>query len=197
GIAFMYAPIYHSAMKYVAKTRKEIGIRTVFNLIGPLVNPASAKYQLIGVYSEALLKPIAKVLRNLGSIRAMIVHGADSMDEITVTGKTHVAELKEGVVKKYQIDPLEFGFNISSLEHLQGGKNAKENAEITLSILNGEDEGPKRDIAVFNAAAAILVAKGAENLKDAIEIASNSIVSGHALKKLKKLSEFTKANSIK
>lgn len=195
GIVFMFAPVYHSAMKYVAKTRKEIGIRTVFNLIGPLVNPASVEHQLIGVYSESLLKPIAKVLRNLGSKRAMVVHGADSMDEITVTGKTSVAELREGVVKTHQIDPIDLGIKQSSLEELKGGSNAKENAGITLSILKGEETGPKSDVALLNAAAAILVADGAENLKEALEIAKNSVLSGNALRKLEKLSSFTKTNS--
>ncbi len=197
GIVFMFAPVYHSAMKYVAKTRKEIGIRTIFNVIGPLVNPASVEHQLVGVYSESLLKPIAKVLRNLGSKRAMVVHGADSMDEITITGKTSVAELKEGVVKTHQIDPIELGINPAQLSDLKGGVSAKENAEITLSILKGDEIGPKRDVAVLNAAAAILVAGSAENLKEAMGIASNSILNGNAHKKLEKLSEFTKANSTK
>lgn len=197
GIVFMYAPIYHSAMKYVANARKEIGIRTVFNVIGPLVNPASVKHQLIGVYSEALLKPIAKVLRNLGSKRAMVVHGADAMDEITVTGKTRVAELKEGVVKTFLLDPADYGIKQASIEDLRGGENAKDNAEIALSILKGEEEGPKRDVALINAAAAILVAEGAGDLKEALELATNSIVSGNAYKKLENLSEFTQANSSK
>lgn len=197
GIVFMYAPIYHSAMKYVANARKEIGIRTVFNVIGPLVNPASVKHQLIGVYSEALLKPIAKVLRNLGSKRAMVVHGADAMDEITVTGKTRVAELKEGVVKTYQLDPSDYGIKQASIEDLRGGENPEDNAKIALSILKGEEKGPKKDVAVINAAAAILVAEGAKDLKEALELANNSIVSGNAHKKLENLSEFTRANSNK
>lgn len=197
GIVFMYAPIYHSAMKYVANARKEIGIRTVFNVIGPLVNPATVKYQLIGVYSEALLKPIAKVLRNLGSKRAMVVHGADAMDEITVTGKTKIAELKEGVVKTSMIDPSDYGIKQASIEDLRGGKDASENAEIALSILRGEEEGPKKDVALLNSAAAILVAEGAGDLKEALEIANNSIVKGYALKKLEKLSDFTQAHSTK
>lgn len=197
GIVFMFAPLYHSAMKHVASTRKEIGIRTIFNLIGPLVNPASVEHQLVGVYSETLIEPIAKVLRNLGSKRAMVVHGADSMDEITITGKTSVAELKEGVVKTYQIDPIDLGINQASLEDIKGGNSAKENAEITLSILKGEDTGPKKDVAVLNAAGSILVSEGAADLKEAVDIANNSIFSGNSLKKLEQLSAFTQANSSK
>lgn len=192
GIVFLFAPIYHPAMKNVARTRKEIGIRTIFNVLGPLTNPARVKYQVIGVYSEVLLEPIAKVLRNLGTIRAMVVHGKDSLDEITVTGKTQIAELKDGMVKKYKFDPTTLGFKRSKLEELRGG-NTQENAQILMAILNGEEKEAKRGVSVLNAAAAILVAGEATDMKQAVEIAEESIDSGKALRKLNELKKFSES----
>ncbi len=191
GIVFLFAPIYHSAMRHVGKTRKEIGLRTVFNLIGPIVNPASVKNQVMGVYSEALIEPIAKVLRNLGSKRAMVVNGADAMDEVTITGKTSVAELKDGAVKTYKINPIDYGFDLCSLDDLKGGADSKANAEITLSILNDEEKGPKRDIAVMNASAAIYVSGVVDSFEEAISLSQKSIKSGKAMEKLNLLAEYT------
>lgn len=191
GITFLFAPGYHPAMKNVAAPRKEVGIRTIFNILGPMTNPAGVKHQLMGVYSEVLLEPIAKVLRNLGSQRAMIVHGSDQLDELTVTSKTTVAELKEGVVKTYQLDPHELGIKKWELEELKGG-NAVDNAQIALSILRGEDTEAKRDISILNAAAAIYVADKASSMSESLEMAAESIDSKKALDKLNQFINFSR-----
>ena len=195
GMAFLFAPLYHPAMKNVAVPRKEIGIRTIFNLLGPILNPAMVKRQVMGVYAEALLEPIAKVLRNLGSEHAMVVHGSDSMDEITVTGTTSIAELKDGIVKTYQFDPSQIGIQKYKLEELKGGKDSAENAGLVLSILKGDEEGAKRDITVLNAAAAISVSGTAADFNEALEIANESIDSGKALNKLEELKNFTNSRN--
>lgn len=193
GIAFLFAPIYHPAMKNVSQLRKEIGTRTIFNVLGPITNPAGVKHQVMGMYSEALLEPMAKVLRNLGYIRAMVVHGADRLDEITVTGKTQIAELKDGMVKTYQFDPADYlGFKRRKLEELKGG-NVRENAQILLSILRGEEREAKREVAVLNAAAGILVSGGADDMKEAITRAEESIETRKALFKLNELIKFTRS----
>jgi len=192
GIVFLFAPIYHPAMRHVAGPRKDIGIRTVFNILGPIVNPARVRHQVMGVYSEVLLDPIVKVLRNLGHKSAMVVHGSDSLDELTVTGKTAVSELKDGMVRKYQLDPAEMGIKRRDLSELKGGRSAKENAEITLSILRGEEREAKRDVALLNAAAAIYTAERAPDIKEAYSIAQVSLDSGSALNKLEELALFTK-----
>jgi anthranilate phosphoribosyltransferase len=194
GIVFLFAPIYHPAMKNVSQLRKDIGIRTIFNVLGPITNPAGIKHQVMGVYSEVLVEPMAKVLRNLGYVRAMVVHGTDRLDEITVTGKTQIAELKDGMVKMYQFDPAEFGFKRRKLEELKGG-NAEENAQILVSILRGEEREAKREIAVLNAAAGILVAGRAGDMKEAIAMAEESIDSMKALNKLNDLIKFTRSRS--
>ncbi len=191
GLAFLFAPVYHPAMKNVAMPRKEIGIRTIFNLLGPILNPALVKRQVMGVYAESLIEPIAKVLRNLGSEHAMVVHGSDSMDEITVTGPTSIAELRDGIVKTYQFDPSQIGIPKYKLDELKGGKNSTENAELVVSILKGEKEGAMRDITLLNAAAAISVSGKSSDFKEAVDIANESIESGKALKKLEELKEFT------
>jgi anthranilate phosphoribosyltransferase len=191
GIAFLFAPIYHPATKNVTQTRKEIGTRTIFNVLGPITNPAGIKHQVMGIYSEALLEHMAKVLRNLGYVRAMVVHGADRLDEITVTGKTQIAELKDGMVKTYQFDPADLGFKRRKLEELKGG-NLRENTQILLSILRGEEREAKREVAVLNAAAGILVSGGADDMKDAITMAEESIDTNKALIKLNELIKFTK-----
>lgn len=195
GLAFLFAPIYHPAMKNVAVPRKEIGIRTIFNLLGPILNPALVKRQVMGVYAEALIEPVAKVLRNLGSEHAMVVHGSDSMDEITVTGTTSVAELRDGIVKTYQFDPSQIGIPKYKLEELKGGKNSTENAELVLSVLKGEKEGAMQDITLLNAAAAIFISGRSEDFKEAFDIANESISSGNALKKLEELKEFTQSRN--
>lgn len=193
GIVFLFAPNYHPAMKNVAGPRKEIGVRTIFNILGPIVNPAGVKHQVVGVYSEVLLDPVVKVLRNLGHKSAMVVHGADSMDEITVTGKTVVAELKDGMVKKYQLDPLDLGIKRRNISELKGGRTAKENARIFRSILRGEEKEAKRDIVLINAAAAIYVSETSPDLREALERAVESLDSGKALSKLEELAKITKA----
>jgi len=191
GIVYLFAPIYHPAMKNVAVPRKEIGIRTIFNILGPIANPARVKHQVIGVYSEALLDPIVKVLRNLGHCSAMVVHGSDSMDEFTVTGKTVVAELRDGMVKKYQFDPSELGLKKRKMEELKGGQNPEENAQILLSVFKGEEKDAKRDIALLNAAAAIYVSQTDTDINQAFEQAVESLDSGKALSKLNEFIEFT------
>jgi anthranilate phosphoribosyltransferase len=192
GIVFLFAPLYHPAMKNVAGPRKEIGVRTIFNILGPIVNPAGVKHQVVGVHSEVLLDPVVKVLRNLGHKSAMVVHGTDSMDEITVTGKTVVAELKDGMVKKYQFDPLDLGIKRRNVSELKGGRTAKENARIFRSILKGEEKEAKRDIVLINAAAAIYVSETSPDLREALERAVESLDSGKALSKLEELAKLTK-----
>lgn len=191
GIGFMFAPMFHPAMKFAANARKEIGIRTVFNILGPLTNPANAKSQLVGVFNGGLLKAMANVLKNLGSRHVIVVSG-DGLDEITICGKTNVCELKNGKIGSYEINPVDFGFNLSSLEGIKGG-SPKENAKIIFEILNGA-KGPKRDVVLLNAAAALLASDIVKNYKDALELAANSIDSGKALEKLNELVRFTNGN---
>lgn len=192
GIVFLFAPLYHPAMKNVAGPRKDIGVRTIFNILGPIANPAGVRHQVIGVYSEMLLDPMVKVLRNLGHKSAMVVHGSDSMDEITVTGKTIVAELRDGMVKKYQFDPADIGIKRWSANELKGGRTAKENAKLLLSVLKGEEREAKRDIVLINAAAAIYVSETSPDINDALGRAAESIDSGKALSKLNELVKITK-----
>ncbi len=191
GIAFLFAPVYHPAMKNVANVRKEIGIRTIFNVLGPMLNPARVKRQVVGVYSEMLLEPFAKTLRNLGSEHVMVVHGNDGLDEITLTGKTAVAELKNGGIKTYKLDPLEFGFSKVDLAELKGGKNPAENAEIALRILRGDDTGAKRDICILNAAAGIMVSGEVSEFGEAVDKARQALEEGKALWKLEQLVNFS------
>lgn len=190
GFTFLFAPLYHPAMKNVGKPRKEIGIRTIFNILGPLTNPVSLKHQVMGVYSQSLITPLAKVFRNLGYERAMVVHGADSLDEFSVTGITDVAELNNGIVKTHQVDPMELGLNKWSLDELKGD-DLEQNANIALSILKGEEQGAKREVSILNAAAAILTANKADDLKHAIEKATESIDSGKAITVLNNVVKFT------
>lgn len=191
GIAFLFAPVYHPAMRNVAKCRKELGIRTVFNLIGPVVNPAGVRNQVMGVYSPQLLVPVAEVLRNLGSRKVMVVHGEGCMDEITVTGSTKVAELRGDEIAEYDLHPGDFGVKTRSREELSGGANAAENAEITLSVLRGEDSGAKADASLLNAMAAIYVSGRAASLAEALVLARDSLLSGAARRKLEMLVEIT------
>ncbi len=157
GMGFLFAPMYHSAMKNVAGIRKELGVRTIFNILGPITNPAFVKGQILGVYKKELTHHIAKTLMNLGCERAMVVHGADGLDEITTTALTYVSELKDGKVRDYTIDPEEYGIEKASYEDISGG-TPKENADIILDILKGK-KGRKRDIVVLNSAAALYVGK--------------------------------------
>ena len=189
GIGFLYAPLLHSAMRHVAPVRREIGIRTVFNVLGPLTNPAGAGLQVLGVYRADLAAPLAAVLGRLGSRRAMVVHGSDGIDEITVTGPTHVAEWKEGVVREYDIRPEDFGISSASPESIRGG-GAQENAEIVRGVLHGE-RGPRRDVVLLNAGAALTVAGVARDVGDGVRRAGEVIDSGRARRCLERLVELT------
>jgi len=182
GICFMFAQNYHIAMKFVAPIRKELGIRTVFNIIGPLTNPAGAKMELMGVYDRELVEPLAQVLCNLGVKSAMVVHGEDGLDEISLAAPTFVCEVKDGWVRSYTIKPEQFGFTRCSKEDLQGG-TPPENAEILRALLRGE-RSAKRDAAVLNAAAAMFIAGKHESIEAAVKIASDVIDSGMAMQKL-------------
>lgn len=190
GIAFLFAPLLHGAMKYAIGPRREIGIRTIFNILGPLTNPAGARYQVLGVYDPDLTEPLAYVLKNLGSEHALLVHGMDGLDEITLTTESRISELVGGEVKTYLIRPEEFGLTPCNPSDLKGGE-AGENARIFLDVLDGRP-GPCRDVVLLNAAAGI-VAAGAENLSAGIEIARESIDSGLARQKLESLKEYTNA----
>lgn len=186
GIAFLFAPKMHAAMKHAIGPRREIGVRTIFNILGPLTNPAGAANQLIGVYDPKLTELVAKVMQRLGSRHVMVVHGSDGLDEITLTGYSRVSELKDDKVTNWTLDPAEFGFSFCKPEDLKGG-DPQENAEITLSILKGEDKGPKRQIAVLNGAAAIVTSGKAQDLEEGVKLAEDSIDSGKAFGKLEAL----------
>jgi len=194
GIGFLFAPSMHPSFKYAAGPRKEIGIRTIFNMLGPLTNPAGAKVQLIGVYDGKLCETLAHVLKNLGSHRALLVHGIDGLDELSTLGETAVSELKDGQVSSYTLDPeWDLGLARATIEHLAGGASVAENAEILLHILRGKDRGPHRDIVCLNAAGVLVVAGVEENLEDGMERAAALIDSGAALSALERLKEFTNA----
>jgi anthranilate phosphoribosyltransferase len=188
GITFLFAPNYHSAMRNAAGARKEMGVRTVFNLLGPLTNPAGATRQLLGVYADAYVPILAEVLRQLGSERAMIVHGSDGMDELTVFGTSHVAELKDGKVREYSLDPKDFGLAHTDRAAVSGG-NAQDNAARVRAILAGA-KGPARDIVLLNAGAALVVAGVAPDLGAGIERARSAIDRGEAARKLDELAAF-------
>ncbi len=185
GFGFMFAPLFHPAMKYAMGPRKEMGIRTIFNILGPLTNPAGAKRQVLGVFSDSLTETMARVLGNLGIVHAFIVHGEDGLDEITNTQKTKISELKDGSIDTYFIAPEDLGFKRARKEDLLGG-TAEENAKITIDILKGKKD-PKRDITIMNAAAAILTADRAKSFSDAVEKAAETIDSGKALRKLEEI----------
>lgn len=182
GICFLFAQKYHTSMKYVGAIRKELGIRTVFNILGPLTNPASPSRMLLGVYSEALVEPLAKVLNSLGVKRALVVYGTDKMDEISASSPTFVCELNSGEYKSYTIKPEDFGLTSCKKEELVGG-TPEENAQITLSILKGE-KGPKRNAVLLNAGAALYIGGKADSIADGIKLAAELIDSGKALAKL-------------
>jgi anthranilate phosphoribosyltransferase len=185
GIGFMFAPSHHPATKNVAATRVELGTRTIFNLLGPLSNPASVKRQMIGVFSRQWIEPMAQVLKNLGSDCVWVAHGSDGLDEITSSGPTHVAALENGQVRTFEINPEDIGIERAKPETLRGG-DAETNAAALMSVLKGV-KGPFRDIAVLNAAAALIVAGKAKDLKEGAAIAAKSIDSGEAEGKLDRL----------
>ncbi len=189
GIGFLFAPLMHGAMKYAAPVRREIGIRTIFNILGPLTNPAGAQYQVLGVYRSELTEVLANVLKNLGSARAFVVSGNDGLDEMTLTTETKVSELKDGKVNTYSIKPEEFGMTRCKLFELQGGE-PDDNARIIREILKG-DKGAKRDVVVLNAAAAIAASGKTKEMKEGIKLAEEAIDSGKAMEKLEKLIEIT------
>ena len=192
GIAFLFAPAIHSAMKYVQSVRRELRLRTVFNLLGPLTNPAHASAQVVGVYSAALVEKLAEALSMMGLHRALVVHGLDGLDEITITGPTRIAEVREGAVRTYEVTPEEFGMNRSTLDDIAGG-DAAANADIIRDILAGK-KSPKRDVVLLNAAAALVAAGKANHLTDALPPASKSIDSGAAASKLEAMVRFTNAS---
>ncbi len=185
GIGFLYAPLLHTAMKHVMAARREMAVRTGFNMLGPLTNPASANAQVIGVYSRALTEPLARVLAELGTIRAFVVHGSDNLDEISNTGESQLSEVREGVVRTFVVRPEDFGLPRASIGDLAGG-DREQNAEIIRAILRGTS-GPKRDIVLMNAAAALVAGGKARELRDGVELAAHSIDGGGARVKLDQL----------
>jgi anthranilate phosphoribosyltransferase len=189
GLGFLFAPAAHSATRHAALARKQIGERTVFNLLGPLTNPAGAHSQLVGVYSRDVLDLMAATLAELGVQRALVVHGADGLDEISLSGETYVAELHEGAVKRYTLTPEDFGMPRAPIETLRGG-TAQENAALIREVLEARP-GPRRDIVVVNAAAALVACAIATNFPDGAQMAANAISSGLAQKKLAALVAFT------
>ena len=182
GICFFFAQKYHTSMKYVGAIRKELGFRTVFNILGPLTNPAHPKRQLLGVYDEYLIEPLAKVLMELGVKRGMVVYGMDKLDEISLSAPTKVCEIKDGTLHTYEIKPEDFGLSRCKKEDLAGG-DPKENAVITLSILKGE-KGAKRDAVLLNAGAALYIGEKAKSIQEGINLAARLIDSKKALKVL-------------
>ena len=198
GIGFMFAPAFHPAMKYAIEARKAIGLRTVFNVLGPLTNPASANAQLLGVYDRALVDPLGYVLKNLGREEAMVVHGLDGLDEVSTIGKTSVAWLKGGKVTTFEVAPKDFGIKPATLESIRG-TTPEESAEITFKILyrHGDSDDSKKDMVLANSAAGIIVGGKAEGFSQGMELARKSIDSGAAYQKLKMLVKASKGNMSK
>ena len=190
GICFLFAQNYHASMKYVAPVRKELAIRTVFNLLGPLSNPAGATMELMGVYDESLVEPLSRVMTNLGVKRGMVVYGQDKLDEISMSAPTTVCEINNGQYRSYVIQPEDFGLQRCSKEELVGG-TATENAAITRGILSGEIQGPKRDAVCMNAGAALYIGGKADSIGEGIKLAQQLIDSGAAMKKLEEFVEFS------
>lgn len=193
GIGFLFAPAFHGAMRYAAKARKEVGVRSIFNMLGPLTNPAGANCQLLGVYAPELTEMFAQALRLLGAKRAFVVHGHDGLDEISVCAPTRVSELHDGLIRTYDIDPEQILGRTARPEELAGGDPGV-NAEITRAVLSGE-KGPRRDVVVLNAAAAAIVAGLAGDFPEGIKLAEEAIDSGASLGKLESLVRFTNENA--
>jgi anthranilate phosphoribosyltransferase len=189
GICFLYAPDLHSSMKQVQKVRRELRLRTMFNLLGPLTNPARASGQVVGVYALDMVEKLAEALSMLGLHRALVVHGLDGLDEITITGPTRVAEARDGSVRTYEVDPEEFGMKRATLADISGG-DAAENAAIVREVLSGK-KSPRRDVVLLNSAAALVAAGRVDHLADGIPVAVQSIDSGAAAAKLQALADFT------
>ena len=190
GICFLFAQNYHASMKYVAPVRKELGIRTVFNLLGPLSNPAGATMELMGVYDESLVEPLSRVMTNLGVKRGMVVYGQDKLDEISMSAPTTVCEINNGHYRSYVIQPEDFGLKRCTKDELVGGM-ATENAEITKGILSGRIQGAKRDAVCMNAGAALYIGGKADSIGEGIKLAQQLIDSGAAMKKLEEFVEFS------
>lgn len=186
GIGFLFAPVFHPAMKYAAAPRKEIGIRTVFNILGPLTNPANANAQLLGIYDGTLVEPLALVMKKLGCSEAMVVHGLDGIDEISITGSTVIAWLKEGNVKLLDLSPESLGLERAKVEEVGGG-SPEYGAELGYKILNGLVDGPKKDMVLVNAAAGIIVGDEASDFSEGLDLARESLESGAAYGKLRHL----------
>lgn len=193
GICFLYEPLVQKGLKHIIDIRKKVGIRTIFNLLDPLINPAGARAQVLGVYEPGLTETMAAVLKNLGIRRALVVHGKDTVDEISITGKTKVTELKDGKMKTFSIKPEDFGMKKGKPADIKGGTKER-NADIILEILKGS-RGPRRDVTVLNAAGAFVTAGRAKDFREGIELADQSIDSGRALNTLERLIEFTNAES--
>ncbi len=190
GFGFLFAPLFHPAMKYAIGPRREMGIRTVFNILGPITNPAGAKRQVLGVFTDRLTEPLASVLGNLGAEDVMVFHGEDGLDEITITDGTRVSRFRNGQVESLIISPEDFGFERAPAGAIAGGA-AEENAEITMKVLKGE-KGPRRDIVLMNAAATLVVAGRTEDLREGAAIAGEAIDSGAGLRKLREIVEVSK-----
>ena len=193
GIGFLFAPKYHGAMRFAAKARKETGIRSIFNMLGPLCNPAGANCQLLGVYAPELTEMFAQALNKLGTRRAFVVHGHDGLDEISVCAPTRISELNEGTIKTYDITPEEF-FGESADENDLLGGDVADNVAITRNILEGREKGPKRNVVLLNSAAALVAAGNADSIRTGLKLAEQSIDSGKAMEKLTALAEYTQKN---
>ncbi len=189
GLGFIFAPVFHPAMKNVIRQRREIGVRTIFNILGPLSNPTEADYQLIGVYDKNLVEPIANVLKNLGLKKAFVVHGLEGLDEVSITSETLVGELDNGKVKMYTVKPEDFGLKKACLKDIEGG-DINENKEIALKILKGEDFSPKTDFVALNVAFALKAVNKVSNIKEGIELAKESIYTKKGFEILEKLRNF-------
>jgi anthranilate phosphoribosyltransferase len=191
GFGFLFAPLFHPAMRYAIGPRREMGIRTIFNILGPLTNPAGAKRQLLGVFAARLTETLGMVLGNLGSVDAMVIHGMDGLDEISISDETKVSRFSNGKVENFFIAPEDFGIGRKEIDYIHGG-NKEENALITLAVLRGE-KGPKRDIVLMNSAAAIVVSGKAGDFRTAFDMAAGAIDSGKAFEKLEEVKRVSKA----
>lgn len=191
GMTFLFAPAFHKATKYAVGPRRELGVRTIFNVLGPLTNPVKAQIQVLGVFEPELTEPMAGVLNALGSKRAFVVHGSDGLDEITITGPSRITELNAGFIHTYDFDPRQIGMHLGRPEDLTGG-DPSENAEMLLNILNGE-QGPRRDVVILNSAFALLAANREPSLEEAVDAAEKSIDLGYAAGKLTELIDFTES----
>ena len=191
GFGFLFAPLFHPAMKYAIGPRREMGIRTIFNILGPLTNPAGAKRQILGVFADKLTETLALVLGNLGAVDAVVVHGEDGLDEVSISGRTKVSRFREGNVSTFTIEPEDFGIWKNDIEQIRGG-NKEENAAITLSVLKGE-KGPRRDIVLMNSALALIAAGKTEDFKTAFQEAADTIDSERAFRKFEEIKKFSNA----